>query len=281
MKKSLLYILAVLVGSLLFGACDKHDSASDPAPNSYSEFFINPPSFNTPSGSKVYWDDDGLWWSRSGDLVLINGTQFQIIKGDENQWKTQSSESEERIDVEPKDGVFYCCYIGQEPQTYNLVKEDGRYLYKGVNLANIVPLVGASDDNNVTLKPCCAVFRLHFSEDLVSALQDKVEEMNLYLGRKIPKGTYDLDPVSALVSGFDVPENPDENCTEIYFSPSDIDELGYVYLIVPMDVNQFTSIVGVNDDQEEEDKIINMVTSAPHPINKGYVYCIEVQAVNK
>ena len=48
-----------------------------------------------------------------------------------------------------------------------------------------------------------------------------------------------------------------------------------------MDVNQFTSIVGVNDDQEEEDKIINMVTSAPHPINKGYVYCIEVQAVNK
>lgn len=279
MKKSLLYILAVLVGSLLFGACDKHDSASDPAPDSYSEFFINPPSFNSPSGAKVYWDDDGLWWDESGDLVLINGTQYEIIKGtdpntDATQWKTTGRQQTSRVD-----GTFYCCYIGQE--TLAPAWDAENKIYHNVNLTNIVPLVGESRDNKMTLKPCCAVFRLHFSEDLVSALQDKVEEMNLYLGRKIPKGRYDLDPVSALVSGFDVPENPDANFTEIYFSPSDIDELGYVYLIVPMDVNQFTSIVGVNDDQEEEDKIINMVTSAPHPINKGYVYCIEVQAVNK
>lgn len=279
MKKSLLYILAVLVGSLLFGACDKHDSASDPAPNSYSEFFINPPSFNTPSGSKVYWDDDGLWWSPSGDLVIINGNLYEITKvTDPNtgatQWKTVGGLQTDKVNDN-----FYCCYIGQSTQSPEW--DEGNKIYHNVNLENIVPLVGESRDNLMTLKPCCAVFRLHFSEDLVSALQDKVEEMNLYLGRKIPKGTYDLDPVNALVSGFDVPENPDENCTEIYFSLSDIDELGYVYLIVPMDVNQFTSIVGVNDDQEEEDKIINMVTSAPHPINKGYVYCIEVQAVNK
>ncbi len=276
MKKSLLYILAVLVGSLLFGACDKHDSASDPAPNSYSEFFINPPSFNTPSGSKVYWDDDGLWWSPSGDLVLINGTQFQIIKGDGNQWKTQSTESvEERIDVEPKDGVFYCCYIGRDPQTSSLVKEDGRYLYKGVNLANIVPLVGASDDNNVTLKPCCAVFRLHFPEDLTVDLQNNNVSLNLAFDRDIPQGFCDLDPVRALVSAFD---NPGEGYTAITFSSSDIDNLGYAYVIVPMDANQFVSSVGIYD---EESLYVDMSTNASYQINKGYVYCVEVQAVNK
>lgn len=159
MKKSLLYILAVLVGPLLFGACDKHDSAS--APNSYSEFFINPPSFNTPSGSKVYWDDDGLWWSPTGDLVLINGTQYQIIKGTDpntgaTQWKTYGGLQTDKVNDH-----FYCCYIGQDLLTPIFdTNENGRYLYKDVDLENIVPLVGESRDNLMTLKPCCAVLKI-------------------------------------------------------------------------------------------------------------------------
>lgn len=271
MKKSLLYILAVLVGSLFFGACDKHDSASDP--DSYSEFFINPPSFNSPSGAKVYWDDDGLWWSPSGDLVLINGTQYEITKGTDpntgaTQWKTERGQQTFTVNDN-----FYCCYIGQDPQTTTWDVENK--IYHNVNLTNIVPLVGESRDNFMTLKPCCAVFRLHFPEDLTVDLQNNNVSLNLAFDRDIPQGICDLDPVDALVSAFD---NPGAGYTAITFSSSDIDNLGYAYVIVPMDANQFESPVYIYD---EEFLYVDMSTNASYPINKRYVYCVEVQAVNK
>lgn len=271
MKKSLLYILAVLVGSLFFGACDKHDSASDP--DSYSEFIFKSPSFNSISGAKVYWDDDGLWWSPSGDLVLINGNLYKITKGtgpnDATQWKTEGGLQTFKVD-----GNFYCCYIGQTIQTPRWDVENK--IYDSVNLENIVPLVGESRDNLMTLKPCCAVFRLHFPEDLTVDLQNNNVSLNLAFDRDIPQGFCALDPVSALVSAFD---NPGAGYTAITFSSSDIDNLGYAYVIVPMDANQFASPVSIYD---EESKYVDMSTNDDsYPINKGYVYCVEVQAVNK
>lgn len=271
MKKSIFYILALLAGSFLFGACDKHDSA--PAPNSYSEFFINPPSFNSPSGAKVYWDDDGLWWSPSGDLVLINGNLYEITKGtdpntDATQWKTTGGQQTSRVD-----GNFYCCYIGQAIQAPTW--DDTNKIYHNVDLTNIVPLVGESRDNKMTLKPCCAVFRLHFPEDLTVNLQNNNVSLTLAFDRDIPQGLCDLDPVGALVSAFD---NPQEGYTEITFSSSDIDNLGYAYVIVPMDANQFDSPVYIYD---VESLYVDMLTNGSYPINKGYVYCVEVQAVNK
>lgn len=269
MKKSLLYILAVFVGSLLFGACDKHDSASDPIPNSCSEFFFTAPAFNTPSGAKVYWDDDGLWWDESGDLVLINGTQLEIYKAGDTVWKTRGGSAP----VAHLNHNYYCCYIGQDPQTPKWVVENK--IYDSVNLENIVPLVGESRDNLMTLKPCCAVFRLHFPEDLAVDLQNNNISLNLAFDRDIPQGFCALDPVSALVSAFN---NPGEDFTEITFSSSDIDNLGYAYVIVPMDANQFDSPVYIYD---EEYLYVEMTTNGSYPINKGYVYCVEVQAKNK
>lgn len=275
MKKTFFYILAVLVTSLSFGACDKHDSASDPAPNSYSEFFINPPSFNTPSGSKVYWDDDGLWWSPSRDLVLINGNQYEIVQGTDpntgaTQWKTTGGILTHKVADN-----FYCCYIGREPQAPD-TWDDTNKIYHNVNLTNIVPLVGESRDNKMTLIPCCAVFRLHFPEDLAVDLQNNNNvSLNLAFDRDIPQGICDLDPVDALVSAFD---NPGAGYTAITFSSSDIDSLGYAYVIVPMDANQFDSPVYIYD---EESLYVDMSTNVSHQINKGHVYCVEVQAVNK
>lgn len=272
MKKSLLYILAVLVGSLLFGACDKHDSASDP--DSYSEFIFKSPSFNSISGAKVYWDDDGLWWSPSGDLVRINGNQYEIIKGTDpntgaTQWKTVGGLQTFKVDDN-----FYCCYIGQSTQSPEWDVENK--IYHNVNLENIVPLVGESRDNLMTLKPCCAVFRLHFPEDLAVDLQNNNISLNLAFDRDIPQGFCDLDPVRALVSAFD---NPGAGYTEITFSSSDIDNLGYAYVIVPMDADQFQSPVYIYD---EESKYVDMSTNdSYYPIKKGYVYCVEVQAKNK
>ncbi len=261
MKKSLLYILAVLVGSLLFGACDKHDSASDPAPNSYSEFFINPPSFNTPSGSKVYWDDDGLWWSPSGDLVLINGTQFQIIKGNGNQWKTQSTESgEEHIDVEPRDGVFYCCYIGQEPQNSSLVKEDGRYLYRGVNFDTIVPLVGVSEDNKMTLKPCCAVLKIINLDRDISKIVIPVT-----LANKFPYSG-DIDPVNALVANPGNKKSQFDNIAPINST---------AYVILPMVCNSITTTGQLVFQYKEGGTTITKKTRSAVTINKGYIYVID------
>ena len=264
MKKSLLYILAVLVGSLLFGACDKHDSASDPAPNSYSEFFINPPSFNSPSGSKVYWDDDGLWWSPYGDdLVLFNGTQFQIIKGDGNQWKTRSTESEEeRDDVGPIDGVFYCCYIGQDPQTFSLEKEDGRYLYRGVNFANIVPLVGASEDNKMTLKPCCAVLKFINLTDTVTSIS-----FNFPLGTRF-RLSGDLDPAQALV--VNTPNGTAYNVDS--FKDVYPDANGTAYVIMPMSANSYTTNNKVTFKFKQKG---TKKTNGPVTIIKGYIYVID------
>lgn len=45
-----------------------------------------------------------------------------------------------------------------------------------------------------------------------------------------------------------------------------------------MDANQFVSSVGIYD---EESLYVDMSTNASYQINKGYVYCVEVQAVNK
>lgn len=267
MKKSLSCILALLAGSFLFGACDKHDSASDPAPNSYSEFFINPPSFNTPSGTKVYWDDDGLWWSPSGDLVLINGTQFEIIKGNGNQWKTQSTATGvERSDVGPIDGVFYCCYIGQDPQTPSLEKENGRYLYRGVNFDTIVPLVGASEDNNVTLKPCCAVLKIINLDRNISNI-----EIPVALADKFPYSG-DIDPVNALVANPGNKKNQFSNIAPINSTS---------YVILPMVCDSITTTGQLKFKYKEGGTTITKKTRSAVTIKKGYVYVIDFDAVRQ
>ena len=258
MKKSLLYILAVLVGSLLFGACDKHDSASDPTPNSYSEFFINPPVFNTPSGTKVYWDDDGLWWSHSRDLVRINGVQFQIIQGTDStgavQWKTQGGQQADKVG-----DLFYCCYIGQSTQS--VIWEDSiPYLYKGVNLNNIVPLVGVSRDNKMTLKPCCAVLKIiNLDRQIVVSFPATVKFY--YKG--------DLNVESALletpsgISKYQFRVNPANNNTP-------------VYVILPMtsnrcEVEQITFAYQDNNGVSQS----RVTREGGVIIKKGYVYVID------
>lgn len=263
MKKSLSCILALLAGSFLFGACDKHDSASDPAPNSYSEFFFNPPSFNTPSGSKVYWDDDGLWWSPSGDLVLINGTQYEITKGtdpntDATQWKTVGGQQTFKVDDN-----FYCCYIGQEtpaPDTW----DDTNKIYHKVNLTNIVPLVGESRDNKMTLKPCCAVLKIINLDRTITSIQFPGTQFRL---------VGDLDPVNALVV------NPTSN-TNIFKSIS-ADANGTAYVVMPMSANSYSTTNKVVFKYPENGTTITKKTRSAVTINKGYVYVIDFDAVRQ
>lgn len=45
-----------------------------------------------------------------------------------------------------------------------------------------------------------------------------------------------------------------------------------------MDANQFESSVYIYD---EEYRYVDMSTNDSYPINKGNVYCVEVQAINK
>ena len=45
-----------------------------------------------------------------------------------------------------------------------------------------------------------------------------------------------------------------------------------------MDADQFQSPVYIYD---EESLYVDMSTNDSYPIDKGYVYCVEVQAVNK
>lgn len=264
MKKSLSCILALLAGSFLFGACDKHDSASDPAPNSYSEFFINPPSFNTPSGSKVYWDDDGLWWSPSGDLVLINGNQYEITKGTDpntgaTQWKTVGGLQTFKVNDN-----FYCCYIGQATQapTWDEVNK----IYHNVNLENIVPLVGESRDNLMTLKPCCAVLKIINLDRNITNITIPVTTTD-----KFPYSG-DIDPVNALVA------NPGNRKNQF----SDIAPINSTaYVILPMVRNSITTTNKLVFKYKEGGTTITKKTRSAVTINKGYVYVIDFDAVRQ
>lgn len=264
MKKSLLYILAVLVGSLLFGACDKHDSASDP--DSYSEFIFKSPSFNSISGAKVYWDDDGLWWSPSGDLVLINGNQYEITKGTDpntgaTQWKTVGGFRTEKVDDN-----FYCCYIGQDPQTTTW--DEGNKIYHNVNLANIVPLVGESRDNLMTLKPCCAVLKIINLDCKIDQIYFPVTGKNKF------RLQGDLDPVNAVVKNTTGANNSIDTFTDI-----EPDANGSAYVIMPMAVNQSTTRGAVTITYTI-DGIQHTKTTRPNiTINKGYVYVIDFSQV--
>ncbi len=260
MKKSLLYILAVLVGSLFFGACDKHDSASDP--DSYSEFFINPPSFNSISGAKVYWDDDGLWWSPSGDLVLINGTQYEIIKDTNTgatQWKTGRGSQTFKVDDH-----FYCCYIGQTLQSPRWDVENK--IYDSVNLENIVPLVGDSRDNKMTLKPCCAVLKIINLDRNITNITIPVAPVDKfpYFGA--------IDPVNALVAN---PGNRNNQFSDI----APINSTAYV--ILPMVRDSITTNNKVSFKYKEGGTTITKKTRSAVTIKKGYVYVIDFDAVRQ
>lgn len=263
MKKSLLYILAVLVGSLLFGACDKHDSASDPDSNSYSEFFINPPSFNTPSGAKVYWDDDGLWWSPFGDLVLINGNLYQIIKGTgpngATQWKTEG-----RLQTFKVDDHFYCCYIGQTLQSPRWDVENK--IYDSVNLENIVPLVGDSRDNKMTLKPCCAVLKIiNLDRNIINI------KIPVALADKFPYSG-DIDPVNALVANPGNKKNQFSNIAPINST---------AYVILPMVRNSIPTTGQLEFKYKEGGTTITKFTRSAVTIEKGSVYVIDFDAVRQ
>ena len=256
MKKSLLYILAVLVGSLLFFFFYKHDSASDP--DSYSEFFINSPSFNSPSGAKVYWDDDGLWWSPSGDLVLINGNQYEITKGTDpntgaTQWKTVGGLRTEKVDDN-----FYCCYIGQEPQTSTWDVENK--IYHNVDLTNIVPLVGESRGNLMTLKPCCAVLKIINLDRDISKIVIPVA-----LANKFPYSG-DIDPVNALVANPGNKKNQFDNIAPINST---------AYVILPMVCNSITTTGQLVFQYKEGGTTITKKTRSAVTINKGYIYVID------
>ena len=254
----MLYILAVLVGSLLFGACDKHDSASDPAPNSYSEFIFKSPSFNSISGAKVYWDDDGLWWSPSGDLVLINGNQYEITKGTDpntgaTQWKTVGGLRTEKVDDN-----FYCCYIGQEPQTSTWDVENK--IYHNVDLTNIVPLVGESRGNLMTLKPCCAVLKIINLDRDISKIVIPVA-----LANKFPYSG-DIDPVNALVANPGNKKNQFDNIAPINST---------AYVILPMVCNSITTTGQLVFQYKEGGTTITKKTRSAVTINKGYIYVID------
>ena len=262
MKKTLLYILAVLVGSLLFGACDKHDSASDP--DSYSEFIFKSPSFNSISGAKVYWDDDGLWWSPSGDLVLINGNQYEITKGTDpntgaTQWKTVGGLQTFKVNDN-----FYCCYIGQATQapTWDEVNK----IYHNVNLENIVPLVGESRDNLMTLKPCCAVLKIINLDRNITNITIPVTTTD-----KFPYSG-DIDPVNALVAN---PENRKNQFSNI----APINSTAYV--ILPMVRNSITTTNKLVFKYKEGGTTITKKTRSAVTINKGYVYVIDFDAVRQ
>ncbi len=256
MKKSLLYILAVLVGSLFFGACDKHDSASDP--DSYSEFIFKSPSFNSPSGSKVYWDDDGLWWSPKDDLVLINGNLYKITKGTDpntgaTQWKTEGGFVTFKVDDN-----FYCCYIGQTIQAPTWDAENK--IYHNVNLTNIVPLVGESRDNLMTLKPCCAVLKIiNLDRQIVITFPSTVKFY--YNG--------DLKVTQALLQN---PSGDGKNQFRVNRPANNT-----AYVILPMTSNLLTVggpiTIAYKDDNHQNQTRTTRESGVS--INKGYVYVID------
>lgn len=257
MKKSLLYILAVFVGSLLFGACDKHDSASDPIPNSCSEFFFTAPAFNSPSGSKVYWNDDGLWWDESGDLVLINGTQLEIYKAGDTVWKTRGGSAP----VAHLNHNYYCCYIGQGQDEE--ITWDGT-LYKNIDLANIVPMVGVSKGNLMTLEPCCAVLKIINLDRTITSIQFPGTQFRL---------AGDLDPVNAVVV------NPTK--TTNIFNTISADANGIAYVIMPMSADSYRTTNKLIFKYPENGTTITKKTRSAVTIKKGYVYVIDFDAVRQ
>ena len=244
------------MGSLFFGACDKHDSASDP--DSYSEFIFKSPSFNSISGAKVYWDDDGLWWSTSGDLVLINGTQYQIIKGTDpntgaTQWKTEGGLRTFKVDDN-----FYCCYIGQTTQSTTWDVDNK--IYHNVDLTNIVPLVGESRDNLMTLKPCCAVLKIINLDRDISKIVIPVT-----LANKFPYSG-DIDPVNALVANPGNKKSQFDNIAPINST---------AYVILPMVCNSITTTGQLVFQYKEGGTTITKKTRSAVTINKGYIYVID------
>lgn len=256
MKKSIFYILALLVGFLFFSACEKHDSASAPTPDSYSEFILNAPAFNTPSGAKVYWDDDGLWWDESGDLVLINNTQLEIYKAGDTVWKT-------RLGTEPiaplSDNNYYCCYIGESALNSPEWDEENM-LYKNFDLENVIPLVGASKDNLMTLKPCCAVLKIiNLDRQIVITFPSTVKFY--YNG--------DLNVTQALL------QNPSDDGKNQFRVNRPANNTAYVILPMTSDLLEVGGQITIAYKDDEGHNQTRTTRESGVSINKGYVYVID------
>lgn len=151
MKKYMMtFAMACIV--LLMVGCEKQKDTFD-------SFTLNMKGFADASGAKTHWDNNVFWWD-SGDQVIINGSVFNVVK-DGTKWKATAVDQ----GATATDGYFYLAYpfvddgiaeYHPEDKTYGTITFDG----------SVIPLAAKSNNNSMTLTPCCAVIKLDTSVNI-------------------------------------------------------------------------------------------------------------------
>lgn len=207
MKKHFAIVAFFTLAATVLVSCEKQQEA-EKEKKAYDSFVIKGIEVNT--GSKLHWETDGvanfLFWDAEGDDNLqINGVEFYIVGPDTDDgagdWRTMSTSG----GVGPiDDKYFYICYkgnAGEVPLDLEFL-EGNRYGFGG-DATQTIPLVSVTEDNNITLRPACALLRVIASSyvDVIMGIKD---ETGMYNGSDFVWGGI-VDPSTALFISSDAP----------------------------------------------------------------------------
>lgn len=275
MKKHFAIVAFFTLAATVLVSCEKQQEA-EKEKKAYDSFVIKGIEMNT--GSKLHWETDGvanfLFWDTEGeDYLQINGADFYIVGPDteegDGDWRTMSLSGE---GVEPiDDKYFYICYkgiAGEVPLEFS--EGDNQYGFGGGDATQIIPLVSVTEDNNITLRPACALLRVIASSDVEVRMEIK-EEAGMYNGVDFVRGGI-VDPSMALFISSDDPIGVYE---EILPSGALSDPASGVYtFILPMaeesvTVDGFVFFLGDEDIPTKPESI---------KIERGHLYNVDLRS---
>lgn len=182
MKKSFIRfsLLFAVVATVGIWSCEKSENENVKPDGGHSgEEYVAPPVFNIKdialaSGSKVYANQNGVWW-QDGDGLVVNGHLYEI-KRESGEWKAVIQDNGGQVYPGAPDGrSFNFLYVGSVGNATWPTYIDETGDYEHVSFANpadengscLFALTSRTDNNDVTLWPCCAVllYDYDFADD--------------------------------------------------------------------------------------------------------------------
>lgn len=275
MKKHFAIVAFFTLAATVLVSCEKQQEA-EKEKKAYDSFVIKGIEVNT--GSKLHWETDGvanfLFWDTEGDDNLqINGADFYIVGPDTEEgdgaWRTMSTSGEGVGPIDDK--YFYICYKGNtgEVSLDSLEFLEGNQYDFGGDATQTIPLVSVTEDNNITLRPACALLRVIASSDVEVKME--IKDTGMYNGADFVRGGI-VDPSTALFIPSDAPIGAYE---EISPSGALSDPASGVYtFILPMaeesvTVEGFVFFLGDEDIPTKPESI---------KIERGHLYNVDLRS---
>ena len=277
MKTHFAIVAFFTLAATVLVSCEKQQEA-EKEKKAYDSFVIKGIEVNT--GSKLHWETDGvanfLFWDAEGDDNLqINGVDFYIVGPDTDDgagdWRTMSTSGEGVGPIDDK--YFYICYkgnAGEVPLDLEFYEGDNQYGFGNGDATQTIPLVSVTEDNNITLRPACALLRVIASSDVEVRMEIK-DETGMYNWSDFVRGGI-VDPSTALFISSDAPIGAYD---EILPSGALSDPASGVYtFILPMaeesvTVDGFVFFLGDEDIPTKPESI---------KIERGHLYNVDLRS---